>query len=203
MTDRPRTEVRRKPERGAYDTDTINAILDEALICHVGFIAENGYPVVLPTIHARSGATIYLHGSLDQDDGHWIVSLRDVSPNGRQVELSKGFLKASHRAVDEARSKRYEPRHPHVDPEPVEPGRVYEFAIALAPLSNLFKAGHRIRLVISSMDHARARNLELAPESLGRTHAPWHLGSSKTTLHKIFHDPEHPSHLLLPIIPAS
>ena len=63
MTDRPRTEVRRKPERGAYDTDTINAILDEALICHVGFIAENGYPVVLPTIHARSGATIYLHGS--------------------------------------------------------------------------------------------------------------------------------------------
>ena len=63
MTERPRTEVRRLPERGAYDTATINAILDEALICHVGFISENGYPVVLPTIHARSEATIYLHGS--------------------------------------------------------------------------------------------------------------------------------------------
>ena len=63
MTDRPRTDVRRKPERGAYDATTINAILDEALICHVGFVSENGYPVVIPTIHARSGATVYLHGS--------------------------------------------------------------------------------------------------------------------------------------------
>ncbi len=63
MTERARTEIRRLPERGAYDAATINAILDEALICHVGFISENGYPVVLPTIHARSEATIYLHGS--------------------------------------------------------------------------------------------------------------------------------------------
>lgn len=63
MSDRPRTEVRRKPERGEYDASTINAILDEALICHVGFVSENGYPVVIPTIHARSAATVYLHGS--------------------------------------------------------------------------------------------------------------------------------------------
>ncbi len=75
-------------------------------------------------------------------------------------------------------------------------------AIALSPMSNVFKAGHRIKLVISSMDHARARNYDLAPESLGRTHAPWHLCSSMTTLHKIHHDLAHPSHLLLPIIPG-
>ncbi|MDH3539608.1 MAG: pyridoxamine 5'-phosphate oxidase family protein [Acidimicrobiia bacterium] len=60
---KPRTEVRRLPERGVYATDAINDILDEALICHVGFVSENGYPVVIPTIHARSGATLYLHGS--------------------------------------------------------------------------------------------------------------------------------------------
>jgi nitroimidazol reductase NimA-like FMN-containing flavoprotein (pyridoxamine 5'-phosphate oxidase superfamily) len=58
-----RTEIRRLPERGDYDTTAINAILDEALVCHVGFMAEDGYPVVIPTIHARSGATLYLHGS--------------------------------------------------------------------------------------------------------------------------------------------
>lgn len=63
MTDRPRTEVRRKPERGAYDAATVNAILDEALICHVGFVSENGYPVVIPTIHARRDETLYIHGS--------------------------------------------------------------------------------------------------------------------------------------------
>jgi hypothetical protein len=58
-----RSDVRRLPERGNYDIATINAILDEALICHVGFVADGGYPVVIPTIHARSGTTLYLHGS--------------------------------------------------------------------------------------------------------------------------------------------
>ena len=143
----------------------------------------------------------YLYAAIDQDDTNWILSIRDVAPNGKEVELSKGFLKASHRALDEEKSKPYEPYHPHVDSEPVEPNRIYQYAIALSPTSNVFKAGHRIKLVISSMDHARARNYELAPESLGRTHAPWHLCSSKTTLHKIYHDAEHPSHLLLPVIP--
>lgn len=57
-----RTTVRRKHERGAYDTETINAILDEALICHVGFVAD-GAPVVIPTIHARLGDQLVLHGS--------------------------------------------------------------------------------------------------------------------------------------------
>jgi nitroimidazol reductase NimA-like FMN-containing flavoprotein (pyridoxamine 5'-phosphate oxidase superfamily) len=54
--------VRRHPERGAYDTETINAILDEARICHVGFV-HAGRPFVIPTIHARSGETLYVHGS--------------------------------------------------------------------------------------------------------------------------------------------
>ncbi|NNC91525.1 MAG: pyridoxamine 5'-phosphate oxidase family protein [Acidimicrobiia bacterium] len=58
-----RTEVHRLPERGVYDAAAINTILDEALICHVGFVSDDGYPVVIPTIHARSGATLYLHGS--------------------------------------------------------------------------------------------------------------------------------------------
>ena len=147
-------------------------------------------------------AAIYMYGSIDQVDGNWIISLRDVAPGGKQVELTKGFLKASHREVDEEKSKPYEPYHPHVNPQPVEPGKIEKYSIALAPMSNIFKAGHRLRLVISSMDHARARDYDLAPESLGRTHSPWHLGSSMTTLHKVFHDEEHPSHLLLPVIPS-
>lgn len=58
-----RTTVGRLAERGAYDFPTIAAILDEALICHVGFVAEDGQPIVLPTIHARIDRTLYLHGS--------------------------------------------------------------------------------------------------------------------------------------------
>ena len=45
-----------------YDRTTIDAILDEALICHVGFVVD-GQPYVIPTIHARDGDTLYLHGS--------------------------------------------------------------------------------------------------------------------------------------------
>src|SRR3954449_7232805 len=57
-----RTRVRRKPERGEYDAATIGAIFDEALICHVG-VVRDGQPVVIPTIHARVGDVLYLHGS--------------------------------------------------------------------------------------------------------------------------------------------
>jgi len=53
--------VRRK-ERGSYQRETVNAILDEALICHVGFNV-GGQPFVQPTIHARRGELLYLHGA--------------------------------------------------------------------------------------------------------------------------------------------
>jgi len=57
-----RSTVKCLPEHGAYDADTIHQILDEAMICHLSFTTENG-PVVIPTIHARAGNTLYLHGS--------------------------------------------------------------------------------------------------------------------------------------------
>jgi nitroimidazol reductase NimA-like FMN-containing flavoprotein (pyridoxamine 5'-phosphate oxidase superfamily) len=57
-----RTTVKRHPERGAYDRATIDAILDEGLICHLGFVSD-GRPFVIPTIHARDGDTLYIHGS--------------------------------------------------------------------------------------------------------------------------------------------
>jgi nitroimidazol reductase NimA-like FMN-containing flavoprotein (pyridoxamine 5'-phosphate oxidase superfamily) len=57
-----RTRVRRKPGRGSYDRELVDRILDEALICHLGFI-HDGHPYVTPTIHARVGRLLYLHGS--------------------------------------------------------------------------------------------------------------------------------------------
>jgi nitroimidazol reductase NimA-like FMN-containing flavoprotein (pyridoxamine 5'-phosphate oxidase superfamily) len=57
-----RTAVKRLPEKGSFDRDTVYAILDEALICQVGFVHE-GSPVVVPTIHGRDGDLLYLHGS--------------------------------------------------------------------------------------------------------------------------------------------
>lgn len=57
-----RTRIYRKPGRGSYDRDLVHSILDEALICHVGFVAGD-QPYVIPTIHARVGETLYLHGA--------------------------------------------------------------------------------------------------------------------------------------------
>ena len=62
MADVSRVTVRRLPERGVYDRETIDRIVDEALICHVGFV-DGGQPYVIPTIHARIGDVLYIHGS--------------------------------------------------------------------------------------------------------------------------------------------
>jgi len=57
-----RTRVVREPQRAAYDRDTINRILDEAFLCHVGFVAD-GQPYVIPTSYGRDGSVLYIHGS--------------------------------------------------------------------------------------------------------------------------------------------
>ncbi len=57
-----RTRVKRLPKRASYDRDAIYAILDSALVCHVGF-AIDGQPYVIPTLHVRIGDRLYIHGS--------------------------------------------------------------------------------------------------------------------------------------------
>ena len=117
-----------------------------------------------------------------------------MDEKGNEVlSLGTVYLKASHRAVDETKSKPYAPWHPHTASEPVIPGQVYEYAIELLPLGNVFKAGHRIKLEIYSMEHAKD------PDMLLHYHP--HVCSSRTTVHKIYRDKQHQSHLLLPVIP--
>jgi nitroimidazol reductase NimA-like FMN-containing flavoprotein (pyridoxamine 5'-phosphate oxidase superfamily) len=58
-----RATVRRHPERGVYDRAAIDAILDEALVCHVAWVTPEGTPRVIPTIHVRIGDVLYIHGS--------------------------------------------------------------------------------------------------------------------------------------------
>ena len=58
-----RTQVRRLAKRAVYDRGTVYQILDEGLVCHVGFVAD-GQPVVIPTGYGRCGDTLYIHGSV-------------------------------------------------------------------------------------------------------------------------------------------
>ena len=57
-----RTQVKRLPKRGRYDTETVYQIRDKGFVCHVGF-AVDGQPYVIPTNYGRSDDTLYLHGS--------------------------------------------------------------------------------------------------------------------------------------------
>jgi uncharacterized protein len=59
----PRTQLRRKRERQADDRAVLHAVLDEALVCHLGLVDDDGTPLVLPTMHARVGEVVYVHGS--------------------------------------------------------------------------------------------------------------------------------------------
>jgi nitroimidazol reductase NimA-like FMN-containing flavoprotein (pyridoxamine 5'-phosphate oxidase superfamily) len=62
----PRTRIVREPQRAIYDRDTVNQILDEAFLCHVGFVANSGsdfQPFVIPTSYGRNGDVLYIHGS--------------------------------------------------------------------------------------------------------------------------------------------
>ena len=58
-----RVRLRRMRERGSHDRATLDAILDEALVAHLGIVDEHGQPLVVPTLHARRGDDVYVHGS--------------------------------------------------------------------------------------------------------------------------------------------
>jgi uncharacterized protein len=83
-----RTHLRRLPERGAYDADTVHAILDEGFICHVAFTVD-GQPYALPTAYARVGETLYLHGSSGSR-----IGLRPGMPVCITVTLLEGVVLA-------------------------------------------------------------------------------------------------------------
>jgi len=117
------------------------------------------------------------------------VFLADESPEGKVRDLCKGWLRASHRKLDPAKSSTAVPYHPHTSPEPLSPGEVYEFAIELWPTCNLFKPGHRIRLEVANADSIIATN--------GRPHVTLRNQVTNT----IYEGGRNPSRLVLPIIP--
>jgi uncharacterized protein len=159
-------------------------------------------------------SVLNLFAEIDQDDTNWIVILKDIGPdpsvrtvregerelpeNLPERELTRGWLKASHRAIDPRRSKPWKPWHPLTRDaqQKIVPGEINEYAIEIMTTANLFRKGHRICVEIASADMPTgvggATNAEYVPN---------HICSSRTTVHKIYHDARRPSHLLLPVIP--
>jgi hypothetical protein len=84
------------------------------------------------------------------EDVDWFIAFMDEAPDGSARMLTRGWLRASHREVDESRSKPGRPRHPHKRSVPLTPGEEAVFEIELVPTCNVFQPGHRLRLEIAS-----------------------------------------------------
>ena len=119
-----------------------------------------------------------LYASSSAKDTDFVARLSDVFPDGRAVQLQNGLLRARYRDLGSG-------------PRLLEPGRVYVLEIDMWATANRFKAGHRLRMDVSSADFPRFdRNANLGGTA----------GSPIPARQTIYRDVEHPSHLLLPVL---
>jgi predicted acyl esterase len=119
-----------------------------------------------------------LYASSSAVDTDFVARLSDVFPDGRAIQLQSGILRARHRGLPG-------------EPELLEPGRVYRFEIDLWATANRFKAGHRVRVDISSADFPHFdRNSNRGGEP----------GEPILAQQTIYRDREHPSHLLVCVV---
>jgi len=98
---------------------------------------------------------LQLEASSTAVDTDWIVKLQDIAPDGKVRDLTEGWLRGSHRAVDPARSTPYRPEHGHDRAEALVPGETALFEIAILPTAHRFPAGHRLGLSLTSADDDR------------------------------------------------
>ena len=131
--------------------------------------------------------TVKLHASSSARDTDFTAKLIDVCPlsddypDGLAINLTDSIIRARYRNGWDA-------------PELLEPGEVYEFVFELYPTSNVFKKGHRIRLDISSSNWPR---FDVNPNTGGDLGVERRLEIAEQTIH---HEPEHASHVILPVI---
>lgn len=138
-----------------------------------------------------SGAA-HLFVEIDQPDTNFILRLWDYAPNGKRQLLTTGYLKASHRELDEERTTEGSPVHPHDRAVPVEPGTIEEYVIRLYPFAASIQPGHRLTAELSNAEPlADEHNALLPPDA-------FHLPVGRPVTHKVYRDALHPSRLVLP-----
>jgi len=143
---------------------------------------------------------LVLYASSSAHDTDFFIKLSDQFPQnpddrGKDINpavdlITRGWLRASHRALDPERSSEMVPYHTHSDPQPLTPGEITKFEISLEPMAYLIKAGHRLRLEIVNGDSPVSEQL------WGHYYQPGKIGSD--TIH---HDAAYPSELILPVMP--
>jgi predicted acyl esterase len=142
---------------------------------------------------------LVLYASSTQPDTAFFVKLTDQSAQSEEERakkiqprariVTKGWLMASHRAIDPAQSLENAPYYTNVNPQPIEPGKTYKFEIAVMPTAYLFKKGSRIRLELANGDSA------VTDAIFSHPYNPQQNGKDT-----ILHDAQNPSQLILPVL---
>ena len=126
--------------------------------------------------------TVALYASSSALDTDFVARLTDVYPDGRSINITEGVIRARLREGIWGR------------PKLMEPGCIYEFTIDLQVTSNLFRAGHRLRLQITSS------NFPLWDRNLNTGNHPATDTQMVVARQTVYHDREHPSRLRLPVV---
>src|SRR3954470_5617791 len=95
---------------------------------------------------------LHLRAASSASDTDWYAKLADVAPDGSETIITAGALRASHRALDPAKSRPERPYHPHTSPQAIEPGRFYAYEIEIWPTAYELAADHRLQLRVTSSD---------------------------------------------------
>jgi putative CocE/NonD family hydrolase len=158
-------------------------------------------PVDQRPLAARPDVLVYLSGPLSRDtevtgpiavhlwaassapDTDFVARLVDVAPDGRSLNLADGIVRARYRGVARGEA-----------PSPFEPGRPYEYAIDLWATSNVFKAGHRIGLHVTSSSFPRWDRNPNTGHPFGAD------AEVRVARQEILHDREHLSRVILPVV---
>jgi putative CocE/NonD family hydrolase len=160
---------------GAYDQRDVEMRGD--VLCYTS-------PPLAQDLEVVGPIAVTLYAATDAPDTDWTAKLVDVSPTGYAMNLCDGIIRS-----------RY--RESLTDPQPITPGQAHAYTIAGMVTGNVFRRGHRLRLEISSSNFPRFdRNL-----NTGRPTGDDAAG--QPARQTVLHDRAHPSHVLLPVIPAS
>ena len=148
-------------------------------------------PVEEPTEMIGTGAA-HLFVEIDQEDTNLILRLWDTTPSGSRQLLTSGYLKASHRELDDERTTEGNPYHPHTRAVPVVPGTIEEYVVRLYPFAATLLPGHRLVVELSNDEPLTDPHNALLPPDA------FHLPVGRPVTHKIYRDAAHPSRLVLP-----
>ena len=125
---------------------------------------------------------VVLHASSSALDTDWVVTLTDVHPDGYSQLLRQNILRARYREGDER-------------PVLLEPGKIYELEIEMYPVSNLFRAGHRIRLAVTSSSFPKWYPNGNTGREMDQDRPP------VVAENTVYHDARRPSKVVLPVVP--